>query len=173
MEGPGRVLRGLARRPGFTAVTVLTLAVGIGASTAVFSVADTVLLRPLPFPEPDAVADRFFVELADRLTGAPEVEAAGGVLIRPLETSYGYDYPFTVEGRPPEARAADPYANYQAVTPGYLEAMGIAVLAGRGIGAEDDGAGEGVGVVGETMAGVPEPEKRAMVGANAAALYGL
>ena len=49
-------LRGMRRRPAFSVIVVLTLALGIGSTTAIFSVVDGVLLRALPYRDPDRLA---------------------------------------------------------------------------------------------------------------------
>jgi hypothetical protein len=71
-------LRHLRRSPGFTVTAVLTLAIGIGATTAVFSMVEGVLLRPLPFPDQSrlvALAD--VVEGVDYRDDQPGVTAPG------------------------------------------------------------------------------------------------
>jgi putative ABC transport system permease protein len=55
MQGMRSVFRALVRRPGFTIVAIVTLALGIGANAAIFSVVDALLLRPLPYPDPDRI----------------------------------------------------------------------------------------------------------------------
>jgi predicted permease len=68
-------LRALRRSPGFTVTAVLVAALGIGATTAAYSLLDRVLLRPLPFPEPDRLV-RIYEDQTFR--GYPELEVSPG-----------------------------------------------------------------------------------------------
>jgi putative ABC transport system permease protein len=63
-------LRSLAKTPGFTATAIIVLAVGIGANTAIFSVVNTILLKPLSYPEPQALVQLMNVEPEGKDTSA-------------------------------------------------------------------------------------------------------
>src|SRR5271155_5718228 len=115
IEFPGDNLRYAARRlrrsPGFTAVAILTLALGIGANVAAFTVVRAVLLNPLPYPHPEQLA-RGFDDLRrsdsrDGGMGAPDFldlrDSAGGFqdlsALRPSNANLpGAHQPESIEG---------------------------------------------------------------------------
>lgn len=74
-QDAGYAIRTLRRSPSFTTVSVLTLALGIGATTAIYSVVDTVLLQPLPFAEPDRLV-RLVENVPARVAGRPPLQRA-------------------------------------------------------------------------------------------------
>jgi predicted permease len=122
-------LRSLRKSPAFVLITVLTLALGIGANTAVFSVVNSVLLRPLPYPQPDrlvllweakdvarqgtnVVNPGNYLEWKDRARSFTDLAAFtwAGII-------FTGDAPEMVEGR--------------AVTPNFFSVLGVAPTRGR------------------------------------------
>ncbi len=127
------VMRQLAKSPGFAITAVLMLAFGIGATTAIFSIVEAVLLRPLPFPD----SDRLMV-LSDRLEG---VNVGGdnevGVTVPDIKAYTRETHGFTAlggyqgtgfelsgNGEPAQINAAR-------LTAGVFSALGVAPALGR------------------------------------------
>jgi predicted permease len=135
--------RGMRRARGFAVVVLLTLALGIGATTAMFSVVRGVLLRPLPFPDaervvrlwpgnPKAVAERRAVsakELEDWERELRGFEAVGAFSVIPMGHVYG------------EGGAEPAYARTSYVSRGFFPALGTPARLGRTLRAEEHVAG--------------------------------
>lgn len=116
-----------------------------------------VLLVALPIAEErEKAPDRgrgYVRSLADALASVPGVQRAGGVSLRPLTLGpIGDDVGFQLEGQTIEDAQRNAYLNYLRVTPGYFEAMGIRLVAGRHFTDQDVDAGERVAIVSDTTA---------------------
>jgi putative ABC transport system permease protein len=110
-----------------------------------------VLLPAARYPEA-AQRDAFWGTALERLAARPGVVAAGAASILPL-TGSNTDISFLVEGRPkPASREETSAANYRSVTPGYLQAMGMRLLRGRGLTAADRADAPAVAIINRTMA---------------------
>lgn len=103
----------------------------------------------------------FYRSLMERVAEIPGIESAGAVTNLPLTTRLG-DHSFIIEGRPIPEGSVKPDADWQTVTPGYFDAMGIAVLRGRVVETRDTAASEAVLVVNETFAKTHWPNENAV-----------
>ena len=129
--------RTLRRAPGFTLVVVLTLGLGVGATTAMFSVVDAVLLRPLPVFAPERVVALVPVAGGEQQGGSPGLLAAWADRSRSLGTVAAF-----VDG---QATFAGPGGAERvgglAVSGRFAEALGVSPALGRAIAPADDRPG--------------------------------
>src|SRR3954468_18144283 len=120
-------LRVLAKQPGFTVVAVLTLALGIGANTAIFSVVNGVLLSALPYPAGErlmtARSNMSQPDLDDVLSQAKSFESAGGLNWQALD--------YTGGGEPVQVEAGF-------VTHELFDVLGAKPVAGRALDSRDN-----------------------------------
>jgi putative ABC transport system permease protein len=120
-------VRTLLHSPAFTACAVLTLALGIGANTAIFSVVNTVLLNPLPYPNPQellaARQNESLPNLEDIQRQTKSFISSGGINIEPMD--------FTGTGEPMRVHGAW-------VDSGLFATLGVQPMLGRLISADED-----------------------------------
>jgi len=123
-------VRNLLRQPTFALTAILTLALGIGASTAMFGVVNAVLLRPLPFPEPDRIVavTNFWLKTGTRGQNVSWQDFGDWKEQSQSFAAFGrysgWETSVTVQG-------TGMYAYVYNVTPGFFEALGITASVGR------------------------------------------
>src|SRR4029453_6102375 len=131
-------LRALARAPGFSAVAVLTLALGIGATTIVYSLVDGILLKPLPIADPDRVvlARSLATNKSEMSVSFPDFQdwVARAKSFESLGAWRGFPSNLTGLGQPRQI-------NIRQVTANLFDVLGVRPILGRGLTAADDQPG--------------------------------
>src|SRR5262249_20107035 len=129
-------LRSLGKSPGFTAVALITLALGIGANTAIFSVVNAVLLRPLPYPDASRLVMVWATNSARGVTedvaSYPDFEDW-----RAQANSFQALAAFTTRGMIIAGAGEAEMANAVQATPGFFELLGTLPAIGRSFQPED------------------------------------
>lgn len=128
-------IRQLARRPGFTVVALLTLALGTGAASAIFTIVDGVLLRPLPYPEPGRLVA--LCETHPSIEGycvgsPPDVEDWAAQSRTVVSLGLGRSWPFTMQ-----RDAGSEGVTGGLATPGLFRTLGVSPAIGRLLTADD------------------------------------
>src|ERR1044072_2700675 len=141
-------VRMLMKRPAFTAIAVMTLALGIGANTAIFSVVNSILLRPLPYKNPERImqvgehhegwqsTNITYASFLDLLASSKSLEA--------LSAYRNWNYNLADGGEPEQAQGA-------LVSGNFFSALGVAPALGRSLLAEDDQPSNNLAVISHSL----------------------
>jgi predicted permease len=134
-------LRQLKRSPGFTIAAIATLGLCIGANTAMFSVIDAALLRPVPYPEPDRLAS----VMREMRSGSQFLSTDGqdGYAWEALKNARSFDVAVGggTSGVNLSSRAGASYVQQDRISAGYFRVLGIPLARGREFDAEEDRPG--------------------------------
>ncbi|HEU0180051.1 MAG TPA: ABC transporter permease [Blastocatellia bacterium] len=134
--------RMLMKQPGFTLIAVITLALGIGANTAIFSVVNAVLLRPLPYPEPAALA-RIYEKETDAAAPSERLEVAPANFLDWRRQSRTL-VEIAAWGQEEQALASQDHADSVVaafVSANFFSVLGVSPLHGRVFTSEEDKPG--------------------------------
>src|SRR5215469_4791332 len=142
-------LRRLRSNPGFTAVSAITLALGIGATTVIFSAINPILFKALPYPHAERV-----LMVSDAANNGTPVPVAFGTYREILLRNHSFDAlaPFKPWQPTLEGGAEPERLNGQAVGAEYFRALGVAPVRGRDFTAADDrDGGPAIAILGDAL----------------------
>jgi putative ABC transport system permease protein len=131
-------LRMLAKRPGITLIAVLTLALGVGANTAIFSVVDAVLLRPLPYTQPDRLV--FLTEESQQVPGM-SISMADFNDWRATNTVFESMAPYSPNSAILTGNGETENVQVRQITAGLFPTLGVQPILGRALTPQDDKVG--------------------------------
>ncbi len=157
-------IRTLLRQPGFAATAILTLALGIGATTAIFSVVNAVVLRPMPFDSPERV---MVVTNTNTKTGARNTTISGPDFFdwRAQSRSFAPLAYYTGSGETSvTVNNVSDYTTVTRVSPGYLSVFGATAKIGRLFTPDEETPGESDAIV------ITEPYWRRQFGSDPRAI---
>ncbi|HEV7472735.1 MAG TPA: ABC transporter permease, partial [Pyrinomonadaceae bacterium] len=131
-------IRSLLKRPSLTVLAIVTLALGIGANTAMFSVINAVLIRPLPYNEPDRLVwmNETGPEVANRMVSYPNFQdwQARSSSFEAMSSFRGWSVTMTGRDQPLDLNA-------RMVAADYFKVMRVSPLLGRSFSVEEDKPG--------------------------------
>jgi putative ABC transport system permease protein len=140
-------LRTLSKKPGFAAVSILTLAVGVGANAAIFSAVRAVLLRPLPFPEPGRIVQIYSTTVANPMGRGGTASPPDFVDWRTDSTSFAEMAAISAGSIPWSGDGAAEQVPFAMVTGGFFTVLGVPAQHGRTLTHDDDPIGAAAVVV--------------------------